>query len=216
MSVILVGVLCSRVTSQKNKLPPKKILVAIVVTVGIIMFRFFDPEADFSSKEGQKTEIFGLLLLLASLMSDGFLPDYQAEVKEKYKPGPTEMMLEVNKWSFIFCLVYAIVVNQFWYTLQYCWYYPLFTIHLVSMSVLTFVGQIFVYRMIKEFKQHIVPFVVTTRKIITVGFSLLYFHHKSSYQQVIGIVLVFIITSYEFLSEMLKDKRDDMLPVSRV
>ncbi len=83
------------------------------------------------------------------------------------------------------------------------------------MSVLTFVGQIFVYRMIKEFKQHIVPFVVTTRKIITVGFSLLYFHHKSSYQQVIGIILVFGITSYEFLSEMLKDKRDDMLPVAK-
>ncbi len=83
------------------------------------------------------------------------------------------------------------------------------------MSVLTFVGQIFVYRMIKEFKQHIVPFVVTTRKIITVGFSLLYFHHKSSYQQVIGIILVFAITSYEFLSEMLKDKRDDMLPVAK-
>lgn len=84
------------------------------------------------------------------------------------------------------------------------------------MSVLTFIGQIFVYRMIKEFKQHIVPFVVTTRKIITVGFSLLYFNHKSSFQQVIGIVMVFAITSYEFLSEMLKDKRDDMLPVARI
>lgn len=93
MSVILVGVLCSRVTDRQLKLGPKKILVAIVVTIGIIMFRFFDPEADFSSKEGKKTEMFGLLLLLASLMSDGFLPDFQAEVKEKFKPAPTEMML---------------------------------------------------------------------------------------------------------------------------
>jgi len=45
------------------------------------------------------------------------------------------------------------------------------------MSVLTFFGQIIVYRLIKEFKQHIVPFVVTTRKVITVVFSLVYFHH---------------------------------------
>jgi hypothetical protein len=74
------------------------------------------------------------------------------------------------------------------------------------MSVLTFVGQIFVYRMIKQFKQHIVPFVVTTRKIITVGFSLIYFNHKSSLGQVIGILLVFFIMTYEFLSEMIKDK----------
>lgn len=55
MSVILVGVLCSRVTDKKLKLGPKKILVAIVVTVGIVMFRFFDPEANFSSGDGRKT-----------------------------------------------------------------------------------------------------------------------------------------------------------------
>ena len=81
----------------------------------------------------------------------------------------------------------------------------MFTAHLVAMSVLTFIGQIFVYRMIKQFKQHIVPFVVTTRKIITVGFSLIYFNHKSSLGQVIGILLVFFIMTYEFLSEMIKD-----------
>lgn len=55
MSVILVGVLCSRVRDKKLKLGPKKILVAIVVTVGIVMFRFFDPEANFSSEDGRKT-----------------------------------------------------------------------------------------------------------------------------------------------------------------
>jgi hypothetical protein len=37
--------------------------------------------------------LFGLALLLASLLADGFLPDFQAEIKEKFKPGPTEMML---------------------------------------------------------------------------------------------------------------------------
>ena len=43
LSVILVGVLCSRVTDKKLKLTPKKIVVAIFVTTGIILFRFFDP-----------------------------------------------------------------------------------------------------------------------------------------------------------------------------
>jgi hypothetical protein len=78
MSVILVGVLCSRVTDKQLKLGGKKILVAIVVTIGILMFRIFDPEVDFSSDSGKKTELLGLGLLVASLLSDGFLPDYQA------------------------------------------------------------------------------------------------------------------------------------------
>lgn len=43
LSVILVGVLCSRVTDKQLKLGSKKILVAIIVSVGIVMFRFFDP-----------------------------------------------------------------------------------------------------------------------------------------------------------------------------
>lgn len=54
LSVILVGVLCSRVRDKQLKLGPKKIVVAIIVSVGILMFRFFDPEANFT-EEGKKT-----------------------------------------------------------------------------------------------------------------------------------------------------------------
>lgn len=45
LSVVLVGVLCSRVTDKSLKLGKKKIIVALLVTVGIIMFKVFDPEA---------------------------------------------------------------------------------------------------------------------------------------------------------------------------
>lgn len=68
------------------------------------------------------------------------------------------------------------------------------------MSIAAFIGQIFVYRMIKGFKQHIVPFVVTTRKILTVALSLVYFHHETSVGQVVSIFIVFFATAYEFLS----------------
>lgn len=51
LSVILVGVLCSRVTDKKLKLGPKKIIVAIVVSIGIVMFRFFDPESNSNTEK---------------------------------------------------------------------------------------------------------------------------------------------------------------------
>jgi hypothetical protein len=75
ISVILVGVLCSRVKDKKVKLATKKIIVGVVITIGIIMFKIFDPE---SKKTEQKTEIFGIILLIISLLADGFLPDFQA------------------------------------------------------------------------------------------------------------------------------------------
>jgi len=52
LSVILVGVLCSRVKDKKLKLGVKKIIVGVLVTIGIIMFKAFDPDL---SKNETKT-----------------------------------------------------------------------------------------------------------------------------------------------------------------
>lgn len=43
LSVVLVGVLCSRVADKKLKLGTKKIVVGVLVTAGIIIFKVFDP-----------------------------------------------------------------------------------------------------------------------------------------------------------------------------
>lgn len=76
ISVILVGVLCSRVKDKKLKLATKKIVVGIIITLGIIMFKIFDPES--SKKTEKQTEFIGIVLLIVSLLADGFLPDFQA------------------------------------------------------------------------------------------------------------------------------------------
>jgi len=43
LSVVLVGILCSRVKDKKLKLGPKKLIVGLIVTAGIIIFKWFDP-----------------------------------------------------------------------------------------------------------------------------------------------------------------------------
>jgi hypothetical protein len=53
LSVILVGVLCSRVKDKKLHLGTKKIIVGVLVTAGIIMFKYYDPEA--AKKDEKKT-----------------------------------------------------------------------------------------------------------------------------------------------------------------
>ena len=73
LSVILVGVLCSRVADKKLKLGSKKIVVGVVVTLGIVIFKMWDPEG--AKKDEKKTEISGIVLLIVSLLADGFLTD---------------------------------------------------------------------------------------------------------------------------------------------
>ncbi|MFY7862150.1 MAG: hypothetical protein ACOVP5_07965 [Chitinophagales bacterium] len=47
------------------------------------------------------------MLLIISLLADGFLPDFQAEIKSVYKPLPMEMMTQINKWVAIISFIYS-------------------------------------------------------------------------------------------------------------
>jgi drug/metabolite transporter (DMT)-like permease len=87
------------------------------------------------------------------------------------------MMEQINKWVSIISLFSMLIsltaVDAFIYTFEH----PMFCIHLIGMSILSCAGQFFVYRMIKQFKQHIVPFIITTRKIFTIVLSIIFYKH---------------------------------------
>jgi UDP-galactose transporter B1 len=141
------------------------------------------------------------------MLADGFLPDFQAQIKAEYKPQPTEMMEQINKWVAIislFSMAFSLTaLNAFVYTFEH----PMFFLHLLAMSFLSCAGQFFVYRMIKQFKQHIVPFIITTRKIFTIVLSIFFYSHKTTNVQMIGVFIVFAAVFFEFGSELRKEER---------
>jgi uncharacterized membrane protein len=146
---------------------------------------------------------------LISLLADGFLPDFQAQIKSEFKPQPTEMMEQINKWVAIISLFSMLIsltaVNAFIYTCEH----PVFFIHLMGMSILSCLGQFFVYRMIKQFKQHIVPFIITTRKIFTIFLSIVYYKHETTMMQMSGVFIVFFTVIAEFASEIRKSEHKE-------
>lgn len=75
-------------------------------------------------------------------------------------------------------------------------------LHLLGMVILSFVGQIFVYRVIMNFRQHVVGFIIAGRKMVTVVLSLILFHHKTTIGQICGIAIVFIVIVTEFCGEL--------------
>lgn len=110
LSAIVVGVCCSRVSDHRLKLGPNKLIVGALVSVGIFLFNYYTME-----DKGEKgTTLLGGVLLLVSLIADGLLPDFQAEMKSKYKPRPVDLMFQINEWVFIFAFLYTIVTMQLW------------------------------------------------------------------------------------------------------
>jgi drug/metabolite transporter (DMT)-like permease len=118
------------------------------------------------------------------------LPDLQAEIKVNFKPAPTEMMAEINKWCALFSLIICLVTWSLWSFIIYLSEHFSFTIDLILMSIVSGFGQFFIYRMIKQFKQHFVPFTISSRKILTVAISIVFYGHQTNWIQILGICVV--------------------------
>jgi drug/metabolite transporter (DMT)-like permease len=86
LAILLVAILCTRVRDKKLNLGKNKLVVGAIISIGVFFFSFFDPEQENRTRESQ---FFGVFLLFVSLLADGFLPDFQAEIKADYKPQPT-------------------------------------------------------------------------------------------------------------------------------
>lgn len=104
LSVLAVGLLCSRVKEKSQKLGKKNLIAGFIITIGVLLYHFGANKSHKSFSGNME----GVLLLVFSLLCDGFLPDFQAEIKTKYKPTAMEMFQQINKWKTILSLLYAV------------------------------------------------------------------------------------------------------------
>ena len=200
LSAIIVGVCFSRVRDEKLKLGTNKLIVGGLVSVGIFLFNYYSLE-----DQGEKgTSLLGLILLLVSLMADGLLPDFQAEMKSLYKPRPVDLMFQINKWVFVFSICYSLVTLDFWHISEFVWEHPTVLYDILGISCMNFFVQMFVYYIIQKVKHHIAPFVITIRKIFSVVISIFWFSHAIDGMQWLGVVVVFMAAVFDFVSEKCK------------
>lgn len=87
-------------------------------------------------------------------------------------------------------LGYLLVSFKLYPFLLFIFQHPGFAAQLTGHAIIAAIGQLYVYKVIKQFKQHILPFVRASRKVLTVGVSILFYGHHTNLMQVIGICLV--------------------------
>ena len=78
LSVILVALFCSRVQGNSLRLPMNKLWIGVLVSLGIFLFNYFKGDDGGNNKA---ISYLSSLLLMISLIGDGLLPDFQAEIK---------------------------------------------------------------------------------------------------------------------------------------
>ena len=122
------------------------------------------------------------------------------------------MYYSINKFTCLIAFAYSLVTWQLPYICTFIAQHEELQRDLLYFSFLNASGQLVIYQMIKLFKQHIPPFVIATRKCITVVVNIVYFGHTVNQKQIAGIVLVFsaiMLEVYENYREKAKKEEQE-------
>ena len=129
-------------------------------------------------------------LILFLLAVEGYRPDLAAQIKEEHHPPPSLLYYEVAKYSFILIFAIALVTTHLWKIVVFIWEHDSLSLDLMTNSILTVLGEIFIYRILVAHKQHIIPFITTIRKLCTSVFNLIWFRHTVENLQVVALGIV--------------------------
>lgn len=85
--MVLFAVFFGQATG-KYQVQKRHVFVAIVITLGIIMFNLFKQNDKANSADKQFT-LWTALLVVALLFIEGYRPELVAQIREKYSPPPS-------------------------------------------------------------------------------------------------------------------------------
>jgi len=183
--VMILGVLIGR-----KRYPLLKYLFVFLIVCGVGLFMFKDSAGKSSASASALGA--GELLLIFSLAMDGLTGAFQERMKNAYKTQSGHMMLQMNVWSTITLGLILLVSGEIWTFLEFVGRYPYVIYNIISFSVLSAVGQMFIFLIVANFGPLPCSITTTTRKFFTVLGSVILFGNSLSNRQWLGTSLVFI------------------------
>ena len=103
--------------------------------------------------------------------------------------------------------MFALVSGELAPSIAFCLLNPDALLFVILIGTLQVFGQISVYYVIANFKQHIYPLISTTRKIVTILVSILAFSHSLNVAQWLSLALVFSGMGFELYDEVSSQER---------
>eukprot|EP00055_Hartaetosiga_balthica_P003487 m.7990 g.7990 ORF g.7990 m.7990 type:complete len:321 (+) comp2980_c1_seq1:162-1124(+) len=184
-----------------------------LVTAGIVLFRLKP-----SSDDSESNSTYGLLLLLVSLILDGYTGPTQKKLSDSFKESkgltlkPTELMFFCNFWGAIAVLIALFAFGENLDGVTYL-LHPQHTKLLWEVTLFSLagtLGQFFIYFTLLEFGSLTLTTITTTRKFFTILFSVVMYGHNLSAWQWGGVGVVFAGLSLDGVDKYLQKKALNM------
>ncbi|XP_038980145.1 UDP-galactose/UDP-glucose transporter 5B-like [Phoenix dactylifera] len=170
----------------------KDYLFAVLVTVGCSLFILYPASTDISPyNTGRESTVWGVLLMIGYLGFDGFTSTFQDKLFKGYDMEIHNQIFYTTMCSCLFSLTgliaqgHLISAVDFMLRHQDCFY------DVAILSTVATVGQFFIYYTIRTFGALTFATIMTTRQLVSILLSCVWFSHPLSWIQWIGTAIVF-------------------------
>lgn len=150
-----------------------------MMMIGVTLFTFKHSD----EIENHKIVIYGYILIVISLVSEGIMSAIQEYIRKEMKPNALNFMHYTNLWTALFTLIIVAVNGEGIEFITFCIRHDTILIYLAICAITGTVGQYFIYCMITDFGSLPVSLVSTLRKFFTVLLSVFVNNHKMSHQE---------------------------------
>lgn len=190
----LIPVMIVHFIFYQTKFPNYKYLVAGLVTLGVILFTM--AHATTKTKINDGNTLLGLTYLIGSMILDGLTNSTQDQLfklplENKLTSG--KLMSLLNLFIFIWTSLYTIIFHKYEidYTINFINNYPELLIDIIGFAICGAIGQVFIFIILEKFDSIILITATVTRKMLSMILSVILFGHHLSWEQWVGVGLVF-------------------------
>jgi len=204
----LLPVMFLHLTIFRKSYPLYKYLVVALVTAGVAVFTVYHPSSSSKkSSPSNSNSAWGLMLLGINLLFDGLTNSTQDHIFSTHRTftGP-QMMVAQNLLSTLLTTLYLLLspllpptplspaptsTSEFSAALSFIQRNPAILPDVLGFAACGAFGQIFIYYTLSRFSSLLLVTVTVTRKMLTMMLSVLWFGHRLSGMQWVGVGLVF-------------------------
>lgn len=190
--VMLMGIIIS-----KRRYSLREFICVFLITIGVALFSWKSKQ----SSQQPPTSTIGLLLLFASLFMDGITGPLQERLISRFNPSTHELMFWQNITAAIWLLLPLVVTGEGVKAIRFIVKYPETLSDIMTFSLVSALGQNFIFYTVRNFNSLIVTTITTTRKMFTILLSIFVYKHAVAPRQWLGLLLVFVAITWEAVSK---------------
>ncbi|KAK9476458.1 UAA transporter [Lipomyces japonicus] len=207
----LLPVMILHVTIFRKKYPVYKYMMVFAVTLGVSLFTLYHPvSAHKTSSSQQSSSLYGLFLLVINLLFDGLTNATQDHIfhTQPSVNGP-KMMCGINLISTILTSLFLLTpfTNQLFDSIEFFKLHPNVLTDIILFSLCGAIGQVFIFYTLSRFGSLALVTITVTRKMMSMLLSVVWFHHRLSPGQWLGVFLVFGGVGAEAMLKYVEKKR---------